>query len=438
MYIVYMIVDNIQNLEEIENDSVFLYPILRDDRLHKHHNPIVGFVIIDTATKKPYTISNGHPEGLYNSDDLSFLKDKKVYCYNMVAFKYAGYDVSNFYDTKMQYYLYTSQGYNQETPGIVNHFNRQYHNCYKINELISLYKHEEIALKIFEESFVKDIQPGLSFYQTDMLDAFLGIEKNGIRVDLPQFTQRFGNTTSRQGDYSFTEYNYYTTTGRPSNRFGGINFAALNKEDDTRNVFMSRHENGVLVELDFNSYHPRLIAELIGYDFGKDNVYEHLAKHYNNTTTPTKKDISEAKEATFRQIYGGIRKEYLHIPFFATTNDLAYMLWNDANAQGYIQSPISGRKLMLANYQDINCFTLFNYFIQMYETECNAMILKKVHKLLEDKITKPILYTYDSILFDTNEEELSYLIDTVIPKAIDIEKFPVKIKKGNTYGSLKV
>ena len=38
----------------------------------------------------------------------------------------------------------------------------------------------------------------------------------------------------------YTQYNPYTSTGRPSNRYNGINYAALNKEDGTRDRFVSR------------------------------------------------------------------------------------------------------------------------------------------------------------------------------------------------------
>ena len=50
----------------------------------------------------------------------------------------------------------------------------------------------------------------------------------------------------------YSEYNPYTSTGRPSNRFGGMNFAALNKSDGSREQFISRFNNGVLVEMDFD------------------------------------------------------------------------------------------------------------------------------------------------------------------------------------------
>ena len=45
----------------------------------------------------------------------------------------------------------------------------------------------------------------------------------------------------------YSEYNPYTTTGRPSNRFGGTNFAALNKTDGSREKYISRFDGGMLV-----------------------------------------------------------------------------------------------------------------------------------------------------------------------------------------------
>ena len=106
--------------------------------------------------------------------------------------------------------------------------------------------------------------------------------------------------------------------------------------------------------------------------------------------------------------------------------------------EDFIESPISGRRLVMANYQDITIYTLFNYFIQMYETESNVMILTKIHELLKDKETKPVLYTYDSILFEVKNQELDYLLERVIPQSIDLDKFPIKIKQGRSYKNLQV
>lgn len=423
-----MIIDNIQQLESLKGRTIFLYPVSKDNRIHNHNNSIVAFVLIDVNIKELFTISNGHPDGIFNTSDLDFLKECVVYCYNVELLKYTGYNIDKFINVKLQYYLQTNKGYDLEHSVLEQQYARQYQNCHRINEIIPLHKHEELAYQAFIDCWIKDQQDGLAFYQDKIFTVFHNIEKQGIKVNEVLFEERFGQNFSKNKNLCYTQYNYYTTTGRPSNRFGGINFAALNKEDNTRECFISKF--GTLLELDFNSYHPRLIASLIGYDFGNDNVYEHLAKHYYNTDTPTSEQILDAKEGTFRQLYGGIQKQYIHIPFFAMTDALAQMLWNDANKYGYVTSPLSGRKLILSNYQDINCYTLFNYFIQMYETETNVVTLYNLFKVL-DKDIVPILYTYDSVLFDLPIQKIE-LLKSTLQKVISKE-FPYKIKTGVNY-----
>jgi hypothetical protein len=177
-----MILDSIEQLGDLKSRVLFLYPITKDSRLHKHSNTIIGFVFIDTNTKESFTLSSHHPEGLFQKSDLDFLKEVTVYCHDIMVLRYNGYDVSNFIDTKMQYYLYTNQGHNPDTPSIVNHYTRQFQTCYKTNEFISLYKHEQIAMDIFNEIWIKEVQPGLSFYQEDLMDAFYNIEKNVYKL----------------------------------------------------------------------------------------------------------------------------------------------------------------------------------------------------------------------------------------------------------------
>ncbi len=433
-----MIIDSVHQLESLSGRTLFVYPVLQDSRRHRVVSDVVALVMIDVQTKQTYSVSKTHPDGIFRIDDFNFLYNCNVYSYDTILFKYAGYDTRGFIDAQLQYYLKLNQPCNFETPSILNHYARYIADCNVLGSLVSLPKHEDIAYDLFERIYVAEKQPGLDFYQNQLLSAFYDIEKNGIQINPTKFTEAFGQSFSVNEDKSYTQYNYYTTTGRPSNRFGGINFAALNKDDGSRDCFVSRFENGSLVELDFNSYHPRLIASLTGYDFGSEDVYEHLAKHYHDTQTPTKPQILQAKESTFRQIYGGISKQYLHVPFFKAAKELAERLWYFAQDHGYIESPVSGRKLILANYQDITLYTLFNYFLQMYETEFNVLTLKPIQDQLQNHKTVAVLYTYDSILFDVPSEELDYLLKEVIPQSIDLNKFPVKIKKGITYSEMKL
>lgn len=436
-----MILDKVEQLELFANKTLFLYPILQDARVHSVLANVLGFVLIDVDSKKSYSLSVSHPDGVFHYTDkaLKFLDQSVVYSYDTLILEYCGYDTTRLIDSELQYYLFCNQSYNFENPPIVSHYNRMFSNCNLIGGLIGLQKHEQIAYELFEKTFVQQIQPGLEFYQRQLFTAFHNIEKNGLQIDSTVFAERFGQTNARIGDKCYTRYNFFTTTGRPSNRFGGINFAALNKEDQSRECFISRFgQQGCLLEIDFNAYHPRLIGSLIGYDFGSDNAYEHLAKQYFDKSSPTATDVKMMKEATFRQIYGGIQTQYLSIPFFFAANELSLELWRVFNAQGYVESPISKRRLYSRNYSDIDRNTLFNYFIQMYETESNVLVLNNIHERLRHLKSVPVLYTYDSILFDIPFDEKTELINNILPACIDLNKFPIKIKSGAIYKDMAV
>ena len=74
----------------------------------------------------------------------------------------------------------------------------------------------------------------------------------------------------------------------------------------------------------------------------------------------------------------------------------------------------------------------------MYETEFNVLTLQPILLGLIGMETKPILYTYDSILFDVPKDGVDYLLKTVIPNAIDFAKFPIKTKVGSSIANLTV
>ncbi len=431
-----MVIDNAQQLTVLNGRDVFLHPIPLDDRLHPSCTSIIAFGIVDIQTSKSYIISVSHPEGLFHIDNLNFLTGA-VYTTNKALLLANGYDIET-YDVEMLSYLKTNKGFEIETQTLTNHYNRILTKMQKINALVDLVKLEEQTTQLYTNHFNPNHPDGLAFYSDTLKRSLITIQSNGIQVDPVLFEETFGKTFALKDNKCYTQYNFYTTTGRPSNRFGGINFAALPKEDDTRACFISRFENGTLLELDFNSYHPRLIADIIGYNFGTEDAYHHLAKKYHNTETPTASQVAKAKEDTFRQLYGGIKREYLDIPFFAATDMFSKQIWKHMITHGYVDSLISGRRLLMSNYQDITEYTLFNYYIQMYETEKNAIVLKTILEYLQTYLLKsvPVLYTYDSILFDVHPDELDTIVSHLIPSCIDTDAFPIKLKKGLNYKNI--
>ncbi len=156
-------------------------------------------------------------------------------------------------------------------------------------------------------------------YNDEVLDNLSYIEKNGLHtVD----------------GLVYSEYNLFTSTGRPSNRFGGVNFAALNKKDGSRKPYVSRFKNGVLVEMDFDAYHLRLIADKIDYDFPSGSVHEHMSKFYGV-------DYEEAKKLSFQYLYGFIPQDVVQMnPYFSKVYDYINDLWSSYNSKEFIISDI--------------------------------------------------------------------------------------------------
>jgi hypothetical protein len=275
----------------------------------------------------------------------------------------------------------------------------------KANDLIPIWKHYEQ----FQEwkSIWSDLTPSKfsQLYPTGLQ----WMESSGLHTDTGM---------------EYTQYNMLTTTSRPSNTFGGVNYAALPKDGDVRKRFISRFDGGKLYQLDFDGYHIRLISKLIGVDIPLDiKAHKWLADQYGA-------DLKDAKAITFRQLYGGVQDEYKHIPFFSKTAQYIETLWGEFTRNGEVHTPLLKRKLTFD--KDLNKNKVFNYILQSVETERNILILEKLSKLISSRKSLPILYTYDSILFDVHPEDGNELI-LEIKKVMESDGFPTDVEIGDNY-----
>ena len=188
--------------------------------------------------------------------------------------------------------------------------------------------------------------------------------------------------------------------------------------------------------MDYDSFHPYLIARMIGYEF-KDYPYNELAKVYFATditgVEPTPEQYKESKVLTFRQIYGGVFTQYLKHPFFRKIQDYTDQQWKKFQEEGYVMCGLF-RKITKENHPNITKYQLFNYLIQAKETGHNFEILKTIHGFLKDHKTKVVLYNYDAFVFDFCEDEYDAIFG--ILKNIVMSDFPISIKRGYHYGAL--
>jgi hypothetical protein len=228
------------------------------------------------------------------------------------------------------------------------------------------------------------------------------IEKNGIKIEPTLFKQYFNplyENFNIKDNKIYTQYNLHTTTGRPSNSFNSINFAALNKDNGCREAFIP--ENDKFVEIDISAYHPTLAAKLVGYKPSKP-IYDEFAEYAGI-------DRNEAKLLMFRQLYGGVYKEYKDWEFFRLIQEYVNEVWKQFNNDGSIQ--VHDRTFNKDELGEMNPQKLFNYILQLLETLNNGRIIKDIIKILKDKNTKIVLTVYDSLLLDFDKNEKHILDD---------------------------
>ena len=429
---------------EKEADNVhFIIPIYCGEYKSVHESDISLLYVYSIDSSNEYMLCYDHSES--ESLNKQTLKDylnsfEKIFCYNKkTLLKYS--EKNNLIDIDLVQWFYSNTYLDQEYDTATHdQFYRTYENLSDINVVIPISKHYDRCKKIREQFFnVLDYFEDQSYtittahdYYDFILRTLYNIEKNGLNIDHKIFNKHFKETLYTD-KLVFTEYNIYTTTGRPSNRFNGINYAALNKEDGSRSAFTSRYKNGILVQFDYDAYHLRLLADLIDYKFPDDiSVHEYLGKMYFEKDTLNEAEYQESKQISFKLLYGGITKDYMAVEFFAQVKKYTDLLFEKFTEEGYIESPLAGRKLYKKFFKDINPSKLLNYFIQIYETERNILIISSVDELLQDKECKLILYTYDSFLFDMSVYDENLIRQ--IKETIELNnKFPSKLTKGDNY-----
>ncbi len=267
------------------------------------------------------------------------------------------------------------------------------------------------------------LTPTFGWIDDTMIPILSDVERMGIQVDREKFLDRWkDNRKSLWFSRTFTEYNPYTITSRPSNRHLGINYSALNKKDGSREVFIPQKGKS-FVQFDYDAYHVRLIGKMIKYDLPTTSAHQWLADQYGC-------GYDESKGRTFRILYGGVSDEDRNIPFFDKVDEFIRKMHEDSIKNGYLTTP-KGRKIPLGWIEQPTAQKYFNYLLQATETEFNIEAMKR---LKDEGLPLPILYTYDSFLFEFSPEEKE--IVKKVKSVLESFGFPTKVEFGNNYSKV--
>jgi hypothetical protein len=413
---VFWLIENKEQLQAFKEKGfkkVFIEPLFSNDNIHPHLRGIVGFYIREINYRKGFLININHSEAtscelgevlnLIGEFEEIFVRDRKEFLH-IVPLKQLS-DIHFISPTDIP-----------DSFPCHDFFYRKYPHIGNIGSIIPIVKHYERCETIFnavQHVFSLPKPQHFEFYNNKATNVFYWIESMGLKVDPKLFEEHFGV----ERDWTYSQFNLKTTTTRPSNSFGGINYAALDKKSGCREAFIP--DNDFLLEIDISAYHPTLAAQLVDYEFEHEDIHQAFADMYGV-------DYKKAKELTFKQLYGGVFEDYKELEFFK-------------RVEKYIDDISSKEEVVCKSgyvfKTDMKKQKLFNYILQNTETYYNVLILEEIIRILKNSETKIVHYTYDSFLLDVSKEEKYVVLDILaIFKRFG---FSTKVEAGHNYGSLQ-
>jgi hypothetical protein len=416
----YWLIEDLEQLKVFYNSGykeAFIDVISSNSKNHPIVNDVSLVYLRPIDASKGYILSVNHSESTsLNIDDIRAVLNKFDVLYTLDK-----KELLHYFPIKALYDINTPPTtYIRPTTQTHELYYRKYSDNKDLNKIIPIVKHYEICEQIYgdlKDNINKDKTKYDEFFNDRVSVVFNAIERSGIQIHKPTFEEYFHKIDSQQ---VYTQYNLKTTTTRPSNKFNGVNYAALNKENGCRKSFLPKNDK--FIEMDISAYHPTLASKLINYEFPTSDIHQHFAELY-------KVDYKKAKELTFKQLYGGVFKEYKELEFFSKIEEYVSGMWHLFDVQGYIECPVSSFVYTKEGLDNMNPQKLFNYLLQNAETSTNILVLWDIFRILRGNKTQIVLYTYDSILLDVVDEEVEVLEEI---RGV-FEKYKLNIKEIEGY-----
>jgi hypothetical protein len=435
-------------LEEYRKRSNKIYVRLSDEEKHAMNNRISFIYVFSEKNEWVINVNNGDGLGIKVEALTELLNTKhRQFVFNLKSVHHL-LPFTNAID--MDLARFVEYGYHDIELGDTQ-LNQFYKSKFKgeayLNDSIPMMKQLELIERYMLKCSASTTKNSDKFIM-DATEALNYIEHSGLKVD-EEYRLTFNPVHITNDNMVYTEYNLMTSTLRPSNRHGGVNYAALKKDTGVRKAFISRFEDGELISCDFEAYHPRLLLDIIYQTKLNSNVdikemkwmMDFYGSRLDFYTWIGKQmgidDRGEVKQIIFQNLYGGIRSELLHIPYFKEIQTLTDLLYETVKKNKCLFTHSYHVQFNEDRFEPINPAKVLNYYIQSYETERNIRKILDIKDILKGKLTKLILYTYDAFVFDVHPTEKQYLYSDIIPILRGgFGRYEVKTTTGKNYDEL--
>lgn len=436
------VINTIEDLELVTEHVAqmrsYAIPIWSDRVIHLAINTLsVLFIICDNMI---YCIPMNHVESInqITLEDIQRIQPKEMFTYNKKDLLYV-LPNANIIDVAGIEYMLSNQvtEISHYYGRIIRDFYLKFREYKNTTTCIPLMNLIEFAEELYSKmTTLTAVYRPWKFLDETIIPTCFALEKDGMKIDEEIYLKYFGKTAKKniKDGYVYSSYYPYLITGRCSNAFGGVNYAALNSSNGCRKAFISRYPKGKLILIDYESFHLRLIADIIGFEQPTEPFHQYLAKQYFGKDEITPEEYAQSKIMTFHNLYNDVRKEDMP-EFFHKLWHWLDNVWEEATANGYHYTEF-GRKISMQNIIQPTKAKLFNYIVQSKESEIS---LKAIHNILPlfVKNSKPVLYTFDSLLVDYGEDP--ELLDSYI----DILKlgfggtYPTRVYTGNNFHKME-
>ena len=239
----YWLVEDIEQLKVFYNSGykeAFIDVIPSNSKNHPVVNDVSLVYLRPINAHKGYILSVNHSESIsLNIDEIKAVLSKFNVLYTLDK-----KELLHYFPLKSLYDINTPPTtYIRSTTQTHELYYRQHSNNKDLNKIIPIVKHYEMCEQIFEDlkdNINKDKTKYDEFFNDRVSVVFNAIERSGIQIHKPTFEGYFHTVN---GEQVHTQYNLKTTTTRPSNKFKGVNYAALNKENGCRKSFIPKTIN---------------------------------------------------------------------------------------------------------------------------------------------------------------------------------------------------